>query len=122
MTPRLNGQNCKLFTTPFSRNSQKKLKHKENQTKYTNMTRKPRSHVRILTYRMWAICMRPQRTQLCRETSLKRLGRVILICCFPTMTFSDKNATTTTTNRIHYSILLSIFAYLPGSNLSFIFL
>ena len=29
MTPRLNGKNCKLFTTPFSRNSQKKLKHKE---------------------------------------------------------------------------------------------
>ena len=33
---------------PLSRNSQKRLEHKENQTKYRKMTRKPRSHVRIL--------------------------------------------------------------------------
>ena len=31
MTPRLWGQNCKFFTTPLTRNSQKRL---ENQTKY----------------------------------------------------------------------------------------
>ena len=37
--------------TPLCRNSQKRLEHKENQTKYRNMTRKPRSHVRILIYR-----------------------------------------------------------------------
>ena len=122
MTPRLNGQNCKLFTTPFSRNSQKKLKHKENQTKYTNMTRKPRSHVRILTYRMWAICMRPQKDITMQGNIIKEAWTYDSNMLFSTMTFSDKNATTTTTNRIHYSILLSIFAYLPGSNLSFIFL
>ena len=29
--------------------SQKRLKHKENQTIYRNMTRKPQSHVRFLT-------------------------------------------------------------------------
>ena len=52
---RLQRQNCKFFTTPLSRNSQKRLKHKENQTKYRKMTRKPRSHVRILIYRTWAI-------------------------------------------------------------------
>ena len=34
--------------TPSSRNSQKRLEHKENQTKYRNMTIKPRSHVRVL--------------------------------------------------------------------------
>ena len=34
--------------TPLSRNSQKRIKHKENQTKYRKTTRKPRSHVRIL--------------------------------------------------------------------------
>ena len=37
--------------TPLCRNSQKRLEHKENQTKYRNMTKKPRSHVRILIYR-----------------------------------------------------------------------
>ena len=42
MTPRLQGQNCKLFKTPLSRNSQKRLEHKENQTKKRKMTRKPR--------------------------------------------------------------------------------
>ena len=40
--------NCKFFTTPLSRNSQKGLEHKENRTKYGKMTRKPRGHVRIL--------------------------------------------------------------------------
>ena len=33
MTPRLQGQNCKFFTTPLSCDSQKKLEDKENQTK-----------------------------------------------------------------------------------------
>ena len=36
-----------FFTTPLSRNSQRTLGHKENQTKYRKMTMKPRSHVRI---------------------------------------------------------------------------
>ena len=55
MTPRLQGQNCKFFTPPLSRNFQKRFEHKENQTKYRNMTRTPRSHGRILMYRTWAI-------------------------------------------------------------------
>ena len=55
ITPRLYGQNCKFCTTPLSDKSQKRLVHKENQTKYRNMTRKPRSHVRIVIYRTWAI-------------------------------------------------------------------
>ena len=42
-------------STPLSRNSQKRLGHNENQTKYRNMTRKPQSHVRILIYQTWAI-------------------------------------------------------------------
>ena len=33
----------------------KSLEHKENQTKYRRMNRKPRSHVRILIFRTWAI-------------------------------------------------------------------
>ena len=41
MTPKMQGQNCKLFKTPLSCNSQKRLEHKENQTKYRKMTRKP---------------------------------------------------------------------------------
>ena len=49
--PTLLEQNCNFFTTLLSRNSQKKLKHKENQTKYRNMTRKTRSHVRMFVYK-----------------------------------------------------------------------
>ena len=44
-----------FFTTPLSHNSQKRLEHKENQTKYRKMTRKPRSHVRNLIYRTFAV-------------------------------------------------------------------
>ena len=50
------GQNCNvfislsLFHSPLSRNSQKRLERKENQTKYGKMTKKPGSHVRILIY------------------------------------------------------------------------
>ena len=44
-----------IFTTPFSRNSQKRLDHKENQTKYRNLTRKPWSRIKILIYRSWTI-------------------------------------------------------------------
>ena len=51
---RLQGQNCKFFTTPLSRNSQKRFEHKEDQTKYRKMIRKPRRHVRNLIYRTWA--------------------------------------------------------------------
>ena len=36
MTP-LAGQNCNFFTTPLSRNSQKRLELKESQTKYKKM-------------------------------------------------------------------------------------
>ena len=36
-----------VFTTPLSRNFQKRLDHKGNQSKYRKMTRKPQSHVRI---------------------------------------------------------------------------
>ena len=42
MTLRAKLQN---FMTPLSCNSQRGLEHKENQTKYGNMTRKPWSHV-----------------------------------------------------------------------------
>ena len=38
-------------TTPLSPNSQKRLQHKENQTKYRmNMSRKPQSHIKMLRY------------------------------------------------------------------------
>ena len=43
--------------SPLSRNSQKRLEHKENQAKYRKITRKPWTHVRfiILIYRTLAI-------------------------------------------------------------------
>ena len=51
------GTNCKfcIDSCPLSRKSQKRLEHKENQTKYRKMTRKPRSPVRVLIYRTWSI-------------------------------------------------------------------
>ena len=52
---RLSGQNCKFFKFLLSSNSQKRLRYKENNTKYRSLTRKPRSHVRILIYRTWPI-------------------------------------------------------------------
>ena len=44
---RKGGINCKFFTTALSSNSLKRPEHKENQTKYRNKTRKPRSHITI---------------------------------------------------------------------------
>ena len=55
MAPRLSGKNCKFFNFLLSSNSQKRLRYKENNTKYRSLTRKPRSHVRILIYRTWPI-------------------------------------------------------------------
>ena len=55
MAPRLSGQNCKFFNFLLSLNSPKRLGYKENNTKYRILTRKPRSHVRILIYRTWPI-------------------------------------------------------------------
>ena len=44
-----------IFRDSMSRNPQNRIERKENQTKYRKMARKPRSHVRILIYRTWAI-------------------------------------------------------------------
>ena len=55
MAQRLSGQNYKFFKFLLSFNSQKRLGYKENNTKYRILTRKPRSHVRILIYRTWLI-------------------------------------------------------------------
>ena len=52
MAPKLSGQNCKFL---LSSNSQKRLRYRENNTKYRSLTRKPGSHVRILIYRTWPI-------------------------------------------------------------------
>ena len=48
-------KNCKFLKFLLSLNSQKRLEYKENNTKYRSLTRKPRSHVRILIYRTWPI-------------------------------------------------------------------
>ena len=53
MTPRLSGQNCKFLKLLLSLNCQKRLRFKENNTKYRSLTWKPRRHVRIYIYRTW---------------------------------------------------------------------
>ena len=53
MTPRLSGQNCKFFKLLLSLNCQKRLRYKENNTKYRSLTWKPRRRVRIYIYRTW---------------------------------------------------------------------
>ena len=55
MAPRLSGENCKFFKFLLSLNSQKRLRYKENNTKYRSLTWKAQSHVRILIYRTWPI-------------------------------------------------------------------
>ena len=55
VAPRLSGKNCKFFKFLLSSNSQQRLRYNENNTKYRSLTRKPRSHVRILIYRTWPI-------------------------------------------------------------------
>ena len=55
MNPRLSGQNCKFLKFLLSHNSQKRLGNKENNIKSGSLSRKPRSHVRILIYWMWSI-------------------------------------------------------------------
>ena len=72
MAPRLSGQNCKFFKLLLSLNSQKRLGYKENNTKYRILTRKPRSHVRILIYRTWPIHS--------RETRPTRCAAVLVYC------------------------------------------
>ena len=72
MAPRLSGQNCTFFKFLLSSNSQKRLRYKENNTKYRSLTRKPRSHVRILIYRAWPIGTgelfgQPDRMLACNE-------------------------------------------------------
>ena len=58
MAPRLSGQTSIfgvvffVFKSPLGIERQKKLK------KFTILTRKPRSHVRILIYRTWPIILR----------------------------------------------------------------
>ena len=51
MNPRLNGQNCTESIVSYSQ----RRRAPETKTKYRNITGKPRSHVRILIYRTWAI-------------------------------------------------------------------
>lgn len=55
MAPRLSGQNCKFFKFHLSLDSQKRLGNKENNAKFRSLSRKTRSHVRILIYRTWPI-------------------------------------------------------------------
>ena len=51
-------QNCNFLKLLLSLNSRKRLGHKESNTRYRRLSRKPRSHVRILIYRTWHIAFR----------------------------------------------------------------
>ena len=46
------------FSSFFCPPIPKRLRYKENNTKYRSLTRKPRSHVRILIYRTWPIIIK----------------------------------------------------------------
>ena len=61
----------KFFKTSLFRNCQKRLEHKENQTKYREMTRKPRSRVSILIYRTWWAISARERDQKASELIAK---------------------------------------------------
>ena len=56
MTNKALGPKLAIFQTSLSRcNSKKRFEHKENQTKYRKINRKPRSHVGILIYQTLVI-------------------------------------------------------------------
>ena len=63
------GTKLQIFHDGIVFNYMKRLEHNENQTKYRNMTRKPRRLVRILMYRTWAICDTFWRTALQPRTT-----------------------------------------------------
>ena len=50
-----------ILTISLSHNSQKRLEHKENQTKCRKMIRKPQSHVNILMHRTFVA----ERSRVC---------------------------------------------------------
>ena len=83
MDPRLSGQNCKFLKFLLSFNSQKRLGYKENNTKYRSLSRKPRSHVRILIYRTWPI----------DKSVLNNSSATEIICCCRGCLYSIVNIT-----------------------------
>ena len=94
MALRLSRQNYKFFTFSLSLNSQKRLRYKENNTKYRGLTWTPRSHVRILIHRTWPIPKTdlgtkktPPNMDVCRESLgamlkywYKERGNLEIIC------------------------------------------
>ena len=72
VAPRLSGQNWSL-------NSQKRLGYKENNTKYSSLTRKPRSNVRILIHRTWPIRKRAPQTLLYATDRIHRSNATQLL-------------------------------------------
>ena len=79
MAPRLTGQNFKFFEFLLSRNSQKRLVYKENNTKYGSLSWKPRSHVRILIIPTWTIS-----STFCKMLSRNSLSTVVVFGEWPT--------------------------------------
>ena len=55
MAPRLSGQTSIFGVVIFVSMSLLRIERQKKLKKFTFLTRKPRSHVRILIYRMWAI-------------------------------------------------------------------
>ena len=59
MAPRLSGQTSIFGVVFFLSKSLLGIERQKKLKKYTILTRKPRSHVRILIYRTWAIAASP---------------------------------------------------------------
>ena len=77
----------KFFKTSLFRNCQKSLEHKENQTKYREMTRKPRSRVSILIYRTWWTISARERDQKASELIYNYITDMLAFSQFGLLTY-----------------------------------
>ena len=108
MTSRLYFTKLQILTTPLSCNFQKRLEHKENQTKYRNMTRKSgrilvRILIQLLNVGSWdSFCEKWRVPVQNHSPSLKRMSKklkMLGLLCNQTVNLKTDSKT------LYYSIL-----------------
>ena len=65
MAPRLSGQNSIFGVVFFVSKSLLGIERQKKLEKFAILTRKPRSHARILIYRTWPINTKPKQIKFC---------------------------------------------------------
>ena len=73
MAPRLSGQTSKFGVVFFVSKSLLEIERQKKLKKIAILTRKPRSHVKILIYRTWPIVSTKSKDKFCRDKFLSCL-------------------------------------------------